>query len=134
MSDNKNNIISKIYNDPSGFGSIAETLKDAKAKDKSIKLEDVKEWFEKNVNKKTSYKGQNSFVAPHAYYEYQIDLFFIKHLEKQEFHNGMICIDVFTKYCVIVPIGSKNEGDLACGFLECLNIIWQPKSLIRSCL
>ena len=121
MSKTKDEIISNIYNDPAGYGSINNTYNDAKAKDKSIKIDDVKAWFEKNVSKKTGYKGTNSFVPPHAYYEYQSDLLFIKHLEKQEYHIGMICIDIFTKYCVIVPISSKNEGDLAAGFLECIH-------------
>ena len=30
-------------------------------------------------------------------------------------------IDVFTKYMVIVPIKSKNEGDVASGMIEALN-------------
>ena len=46
MSD-KNKIISDIYFDRSGCGSIANTFKDAKAKDKSVTLADVKAWFEK---------------------------------------------------------------------------------------
>ena len=37
-----NNIISKIYYDKSGFGSIKTTFEDAKKVDKSITLEDVK--------------------------------------------------------------------------------------------
>ena len=76
MSD-KNKIISDIYFDRSGFGSIATTFKDAKAKDKSITLADVKAWFEKNLDRKRPMSGFNSFIAPYAYYEYQIDLFFI---------------------------------------------------------
>ena len=52
MSDNKNDIISKIYFDRSGFGSIQTTYKDAKAKEPTITLNDVKEWFKKNVEQK----------------------------------------------------------------------------------
>ena len=52
MSKTKDEIISNIYNDPAGYGSINNTYNDAKAKDKSIKIDDVKTWFEKNVNKK----------------------------------------------------------------------------------
>ena len=52
MSTNKNDIISKIYYDPSGYGSIQNTWKDAHKKDPSIKQSDVKEWFEQNVKKK----------------------------------------------------------------------------------
>ena len=40
-----NNIISKIYYDKSGFGSIKTTFEDAKKVNKSITLEDVKTFF-----------------------------------------------------------------------------------------
>ena len=40
----KTSIIEKVYFDPAGFGSISETLKDAKKYDKTITYEDVKKW------------------------------------------------------------------------------------------
>ena len=43
----KDEIISKIYNDPAGHSSIKQTLEDARQKDKTIKYNDVKNWFEK---------------------------------------------------------------------------------------
>ena len=48
----KNEIISKIYNDPSGFGSIKKTLDEAKQVDESITTDDVKDWFRKTVEEK----------------------------------------------------------------------------------
>ena len=60
MSDNKQKIISDIYNDPSGFGSKAGTLTDARKKDKSITKNDVDEFFRKNVEVKKLPRGQNS--------------------------------------------------------------------------
>ena len=33
----------------------------------------------------------------------------------------MVCIDIFSKYAVVVAIKSKQEGDVAAGILECLN-------------
>jgi hypothetical protein len=42
----KRNYKKKLYYDPAGFGSIQATLKDAKAKDKTITINDVKAWFE----------------------------------------------------------------------------------------
>ena len=46
---NKNEIISKVYHDPAGFGSNAATLEDAKKFDPSIALQDIKEWKSKNI-------------------------------------------------------------------------------------
>ena len=71
----KNKIIAKIYFDPAGFGSIKQTFEEARKKDKSITLDDVREFFKKRVEKKDTAYGYNSFVAPRPYYEYQADLF-----------------------------------------------------------
>ncbi len=42
---NKENVISKIYFDLGGFGSIKQTFEDGRKKDKSITLDYVKEFF-----------------------------------------------------------------------------------------
>ena len=73
----KQDIISEAYFDRSGFGSRARTLQEARRKDKSITAEDINEFFKKNLEQKRKPTGQNSFVAPNAYYEFQIDLFLL---------------------------------------------------------
>ena len=120
MSSNKQKIINDIYYDRSGFGSRATTLKDAREKDKSITKEDVEEFFKKNVEEKRRPRGENSFVAPHAYFEFQLDLFFIsKHdLENQKFSIGMVLIDIFSKYATVIPIKSKEAPDIIAGIME----------------
>jgi stalled ribosome alternative rescue factor ArfA len=106
---NKENVISQIYFDPGGFGSIKQTFQDARKKDNSITLDDVKEFFRTRVEKKNKAYGFNSFVAPRPYYEYQVDLFFINDLDNQKYKIGMLMINIFTKYMVVVPIASKSE-------------------------
>ena len=64
MSDGKQDIISKIYFDRAGYQSKANTLKDAREKDKSIKMEDVEQFFKKNVEIKKRPVKYNSFIAP----------------------------------------------------------------------
>lgn len=118
---NKNDVISKIYFDKAGYGSIKTTFEDAKKKDKTITIEDVKDFFDKSVEKKTNLKGYNSFVAPYPYYEYQFDLFLINDLENQKVKVGAIMIDIFTKYMWVVAIQTKNEGDVASALIECIN-------------
>ena len=59
---NKNEIIEKVYRDPSGFGSNAATLEDARRYDKTITLQDIKEWKSKNVERKKNLKSFNSFM------------------------------------------------------------------------
>ena len=70
-------LLKKLYYDPSGFQSQQRLYQDAKKIDKTIKINEVKDWYEKNVNKTRYYGGKNSFVAPRPNYEYQIDLFFL---------------------------------------------------------
>ena len=45
----KQDIISDLYYDRSGFGSKATTLKDRRKKDKTITVKDVEEFINKNA-------------------------------------------------------------------------------------
>jgi hypothetical protein len=58
----KNDIISKVYYDEAGYGSIESTLADAKKYDPTITYEDVKKWKDGHAERKTYLKGYNSFV------------------------------------------------------------------------
>ena len=51
---NKNEIISKVNHELSGYGSMNETTKDAKAIDNTITFKDVKERFANDVNQKSN--------------------------------------------------------------------------------
>lgn len=54
---NKDDIIDKVYFNRSGIGSIQTTYRDAKAKEPSITLNNVKERFKKNTEQKKTIKG-----------------------------------------------------------------------------
>ena len=115
MSSEKQKIINDIYFDRAGYGSKQTTMKDAREKDKTIKTSDIEEFFKKNVEIKAKQRGFNSFTAPHNNYSYQIDLFFMGYYdfdEEQQYRGGLVCIDVLSKYCVVIPIVSKNEPDV----------------------
>ena len=102
----------KIYLDPAGFGSNAATLKEAKKYDKSITLQDIKDWKYKNTERKTNLKGFNSFIAEKPFQECQIDLFFLPDLKQDETIGGLLFIDIFTKYVVVIPINSKLPNEI----------------------
>ena len=125
----KEEIISKIYNDPAGFGSIKETLKDARKKDPSITYADVKNWIDKTVQKKTQLKGYNSFIAHEPKEEYQIDLFFInkKDFPKEEFIGGVLAIDIFTRFITIRPIKSKTIPEILQAIKTIFSKMGKPK-------
>ena len=83
-------------------------------------MQDVKDWFSENIERKTQLSGYNSFVAPEANYEYQLDFFFIspKDLKNQEYKGGLVLLDVFSRKAVVTPIKSKNMVDVTTGILE----------------
>ena len=108
---NKNEIISKVYHDPAGFGSNAVTLADALKYDKTITLQDVKDWKLKNIEIKKNLKGFNSFIAEKPFQEFQIDLFFSPDF-KEEAIGGLLFIDIFTKFVVVIPIKNKTPDEI----------------------
>ena len=126
----RQDIIRDVYFDRAGFGSRARTLKEAREKDKTITAEDISEFFKNNVEQKRKPVGQNSFVAPHSAYEYQMDLFFINDMGEQKFKVGMLMIDIFDKFMSVVAIKSKTEGDVASGMIECLNKMGKRPKII----
>ena len=78
MDDDKdiNKIISDVYYSPGGYASMSQTLADTKTKEKSIKMEDVKNWFNQHVIPSREPRGFNSWIADHPRQEYQSDLIF----------------------------------------------------------
>ena len=106
----KADTISKIYYDPAGYGSLRNTFKEAKNKDGTITIQDVKTFFTQKVEQKTKARGQNSYVAKKAFEEFQADLFFINDLLHQKITEGLLMVDIFTKFMTIIvlPEGHKT--------------------------
>jgi hypothetical protein len=119
--EEQDKIINNLYNDPVGYGSVQNTNTEARVKDKTITIKDVQSWFSNNVSKTRQPNGSNSFVAPGPYYEYQMDLLFINDLKKQKFKSGLVCIDVFTKFAMVLPLQGKNGKDSAMGIIQAIH-------------
>jgi hypothetical protein len=109
----KDEIINKIYYDLGGFGSMKTTLEDAQKYDKTITLNDIKAWFNKNVEKKTKQRGMNSFIANEPRDEYQMDLMFLNDLKDPIYTTGLLMVDIFTKYTTVIPVKTKQIHDVA---------------------
>ena len=112
---NKNDIIKSIYYDRAGYSSIQKTYNDAKEKEPSITLKNVKDWFSKNLEKTTQLKGYNSYINNEAFEEFQIDLAFFK---AGELDPALIIIDTFSKYATVVPMKGKTPLDIITGIME----------------
>ena len=118
----KTSIIEKVYFDPAGFGSISETLKDAKKYDKTITYEDVKKWKASQAfGQKSKMRGMNSFIANAPKDEYQMDLlFFADQPVPNKDKNALLMVDIFSKYTQVVRIKSKQIPDVLKGIKECI--------------
>jgi hypothetical protein len=122
MSSEKEKIISKVYYDEAGYGSVASTLADAKKYDQSITLDDVKRWKDKHVHRKTNLKGYNSFTVNKPFEEFQMDLAFFFDLNKEQddktYVGILLMVDIFTKYTTAVLIKTKQIPDLLVAIKE----------------
>ena len=112
----KNETIEKVYND--FYGSIKQTYEEARKIDPTIKYDDIKKYFEQHRVRRTNLRGYNSFIADHYKQEYQMDLFFINENTEQKFTIGLLLIDIFSKFMVVVPLFSKQPQDLLDGLEE----------------
>ena len=104
----KEQIISNQYYDvEDGFGSIQATLKKARQEDPKITKEDVEKFMRQQPNKQVkNYKGFNSYTAPFARFQYQIDIMDMVSLTKEpeakipvsnnQPRYGLVVIDTFT--------------------------------------
>ena len=99
-----------------GFGSKNSLLRDAKQMDPVITADDVNDWWDRNRERKNKMYAYNSFVAPHALYELQVDLFYYKYKQKQNENQpkqnkdgayGILAVDPFTKYIWVEPVDRK---------------------------
>ena len=110
LTEAKIKAIERAWNDDAGFGSVRDTVKEAKKYDPSVTVDDFKVWKAKqDVGQKAKMRGQNSFVADKPKEEYQMDLFFMadQDLERQ-FTIALLMVDIFTKWTQVVMVPGKK--------------------------
>ena len=98
LTDKERVIYDIYYDSKTGFQSVPNTWKAAKAQDPSITREEVKAFLSKQaVVQDQSQKGlrRNSSVAHKAREEFQVDL--ADFGQRQEPRYGLICVDIFSK-------------------------------------
>ena len=136
----KEKVLEKIYYDvEEGFGSVRDLYEKARKVDVGITLDMVSKWMRAQPNKQTrNYKNYNSYTAPFPKYEFQIDLMDVNSLLrdvgseiKSQLRYGVVCIDIFSKTCHIVPIENKDGDDVYKAVMECFKVLGQPLSLQR---
>jgi hypothetical protein len=136
MSDNKDSIIRSIYYDADdGFDSIIGTYRKANKVLNTITVADVKAFIEKQKGsyKQTKpYRGFNSYVAPKALHELQVDLAVFTDSSKDNdgYKYAFVAIDIFSKYIWAVPIKDKKPQESIRAFTEVLDKIGIPQQIM----
>lgn len=109
----KDQLISNIYYDlETGYGSVKNTYDQAHKKDNSITLEDVRKWMQHQPNKQIKpLRGSNSYVAPFARFEYQIDIMDMTNLQQTPAQPkyALVVIDSFSRLGDAVPMANKDS-------------------------
>ena len=82
------------------------THQDAKAKDKTITVDDVNMFFDGYVQQKKQQRGYDSFIARKHKYEDQVDLIFINDLPTQKYKVGLLMTDALS---TLYQLGLKEK-------------------------
>ena len=78
------------------------------------------------------YKGFNSYVAPHALHELQLDLAIFTDSTKDNdgYKYAFVAIDIFSKYMWAIPIRDKKPQESIRAFNEVLDKIGTPQQIM----
>ena len=124
-------LIKKIYYDPAGYGTVQETYKEVKKLDSTIKISDVKDWYERNIDRKKQLRGFNSYISKGPLDEFEVDLFDVRYLKEMAhgYPYGFLAIDNFTKYMWIIPIENKFTPELIRAMGAIVKAMGKPKKI-----
>jgi hypothetical protein len=122
--------ISEVYNDKAGFGSLRQTISDVKRYFPEVKKAEVEKWYRRNVEYNVLNRGMNSFVASKPLQIFQIDLFNMKSKSAGDTYSlAMGCIDIFSKYAVVIALNNKQADTLLEGLKQVFKIMGRPSVL-----
>ncbi len=123
-------LLHNIYYDvDTGYSSVKQTYEDAKAKGSTITIDDVKKWMQKQPNKQIRpYKGFNSYVAPYARYQYQIDIMDMGG-QHSEYRYAIIVVDAFSKLAEAEPMRDKQTNTVYQNLRKIFEKMGYPSSI-----
>ena len=71
---------------------------------RNIIQEDVKSWFESNVQRKTQLRGFNSYIPVEPRNACEADPFHMTDFENQKYAGELLVMDGFTKSISVIPL------------------------------
>lgn len=126
-----NEKIERVYTDKSGFGSLAQTVKDVKKYYPEINKTDVEKWYKANVERNVVQRsGYNSYVAKAPLEEFQIDLFNMKIKDDDAYKMAIGAIDIFTKAVTVIAVPNKQPETFLRALKQIFQIMGKPKILM----
>jgi hypothetical protein len=121
----KDDIIKEVYYDiTDGYGSIQSTYKKAKEINNTITFDEVKKWMSRQPNGQIKgYRGFNSYNAPYARFEYQIDIMDMTNLQtdSDQPRYALTVIDIFSKKADALPMKNKDSNSVYNDLLTIFN-------------
>ena len=126
----KQDVIEAVfYDDEHGYGSKANTLKNAKEIDKSITMDDINKFMNKvSFRNKKGYTNYNSFVVNYPRDEFMVDLIELGFLNG-DYYYCFICLDIFSKFAYGIEIPNKHTNSTAIVLKDVLEKMGIPKAI-----
>ena len=134
----KDEVLHKLYyNVETGFGSVNELYKQANKEGLGLTLDEARTFMKKQpIKQEKGYSKYNSFSAPFARYEYQLDIMDMISLMKATGTSdlsspryGLICIDIFSKKLHIEPMKVRDGETVYKAILQCFKVLGHPMSI-----
>ena len=118
MAARRQNSIKEVYEDPrNGFGSIADTLRQARSRDPTISRGDVMMFMEGlKVREDRPQRGYNSYVPVEPMHQLQVDLADMSVFSNAPYRYMLVAVDTFTRKAAATPLAQKSAKAAAEGF------------------
>ena len=122
-------VMTKVYQ--SNFGTAYEVYKEAAKKDNSIRLQDVKDYFNSRQDKQIQFKYNKytSFVRPGAKYEFETDIMDVLARDGDGIRYGLCAIDGFSKMVSAIPVKNRSPSEMIRGLKLIIEGLGKPKQL-----
>ena len=113
---------------------MAQTVKDVKRHYPEVSKVDIERWYKSNVERNVVQRsGYNSYVAKKPLEEFQIYLLYMKSKtdsDDDEYKIAMGCIDIFSKYAVVIALHNKQSDTLLDGMKQVFKLMGKPAVLM----
>ena len=129
ITEREKTLAAVFYHPRTGFGSVEQTFKQAKARDADITRQHVRDFIAKQeIRQRRKPLKVNSFVAFFPRQEFQVDLMDMG--ENTVPRYGFITIDIFSKKGACVPIRNKFASDTAEALRKTFAELGYPASIM----